>query len=288
MKNCYKIFAAFASVLMLLATSCKVDKSVSISITPDLNSIVIPSGYPVTITYNVTSGTQTATVTVTASENISVVKIPAADGMSGKLILSLISPSDDSYLEIKADNGSNVALRRVDLEMESVGPAGDTTVDVPAAGGPTALNVLTNVDCEVIIPQSAQSWISYEPATKTIEQVALMINVAPNEDITRRARVTVKSLATELKVDFTIVQKGILNNLFVTFGQREVLCPNLLGANPSGQIFWGDGYELKWQPNAAHIYSDNKTIHVMELHTPQRDVEFTSLEGVVKVSFTDL
>lgn len=288
MKNISKIFAICASLMMVLATSCKVDKSVTITVDPDSKSVVIPSGYPLTIKYSVTSGTKSAEVKLSASSNISLTNIPTPDKMSGKAILTLISPSDDSYMEITASNGVNTTTHRVDLEMESVKPEGNPVVEVPANGGIATLNVLTNINLDVIIPESASSWLSYTPAAKTIESKGLDLEVKPNDDITRRAKVTVKSKTSELKADFTVVQKGILNNLFVTFGQREVIAPNLLGSNPSGTIYWGDDLQLKWQENAQHIYTDNKTQHIMELHTPQRDVEFTTLEGVVRISFIDL
>lgn len=288
MKNIFKILAVVLPVMLSLA-SCKKDTSVAISVDPDSKSVVIRAGKPLNFKYSVFSGTGSAEVKVTVSENIALTQIPGSDGMSGTLILVLKEEHENSYMEISANNGVNSDTYKIELEMETVAFDGPTKVTVPEKAGDFSLGIKTNVDYEVTIsPESATEWLSAVPVTKAVEHKDVMMHVTANEDVTRHAKVTVKSKTSSIYVEFDVAQQGILKNLLTTYGSREVISPNLLGNNPAGTIFWGDGLTLKWQKDAQHIYTDNKTIHVAELHTNVSNVEYSTLMGVRKISFTDL
>lgn len=286
MKNIFKILAVVLPILML-ASSCKKDTSISVSVDPDTKSAVIRTGKPLNFKYAVVSGTGTADVKMSASENIALTTIPAADGLSGTLILVLKEEHEDSYVEIVASNGVNTETYRITLEMEAVLADGAQTVSVTPSAQDFSLGIKTNVEYDVEIPADAKEWLSYTPATKALVHEDIVLHATSNEDVARKAIVTIKSRTSSLSVQFTIVQEGIMKNLITTYGSREVVAPNLLGAGAEGLIFWGDGLTLKWQQDAKHIYTDNKTVHVAELHTTSSNAEYSTLMGVKKISFTD-
>ena len=61
--------------------------------------------------------------------------------------------------------------------------------DVPAEGGNVIINYQTNVECEVIIPEEAKSWISLAPATRGLESESATLTVAENTTYSERSAV---------------------------------------------------------------------------------------------------
>ena len=80
--------------------------------------------------------------------------------------------------------------------------------DVPAEGGNVIINYQTNVECEVIIPEEAKSWISLAPETRGLESESATLTVAENTTYSERSAVVkvVKVGDNTLFAEYTINQ----------------------------------------------------------------------------------
>ena len=271
-----------------LAFSCaKPDYSISIKTNITEESILITAATPVIVEYVINSSTGVRTVEYAASDNIAVTHIPASDKKSGKLILTLKYSNEDSYVPLDAANEQQSASYRIKLEMETIRREGDETVTVGVNGGNFTVKVNTNVEFEVSIPESAQEWISVNPS-KTIATKDINLTATANDDVNRTAEITVYSkTAREVCTTFIINQAGVLNNLRYTNEKDTATAPDLLGNNPSGKIYWGDGFTLDWSSGAMHRYSGSAMKHNIEIHTKSTGFKFNSLLGVSKIDISE-
>lgn len=283
----YILSAAFVALAVI---SCK-KPDYSVSITTDIQeeSIVITKKTPVTIKYSVNYSEGVLNVKVESSDNIYTKHI-ANDDASGIVTASLLESGNDSYVKITADNGTNQAEYTLKLEMENIVSDGQTDLNVTADGGKIALKIKTNVEYELIIPEEYTSWITPDApeTTKTMTPYTVYVNVAPNEDVTRSAKLTVVSkTAKEVKTEFSITQVGVLKNLKISVGKASITAPDLLGTSPEGKIYWGDKYSVDWMTGAEHDYTDGIKDHVMEIHTKATGFEFKKMTGVTKIDIRD-
>ena len=80
--------------------------------------------------------------------------------------------------------------------------------NVPAEGGNVIINYQTSVECEVIIPEEAKSWISLAPATRALVSESATLTVAENTTYSERSAVVkvVKVGDNTLFAEYTINQ----------------------------------------------------------------------------------
>ena len=80
--------------------------------------------------------------------------------------------------------------------------------NVPAEGGNVIINYQTSVECEVIIPEEAKSWISLAPATRGLESESATLTVAENTTYSERSAVVkvVKVGDNTIFAEYTINQ----------------------------------------------------------------------------------
>ena len=109
---------------------------------------------------------------------------------------------------------------------EVIIPDANNTFNIPTEGGIAVISYQTSVDCEVIIPEEAQSWITIAPATRGLVSESITLNIAENTTCSARTAV-IKVVAkdnAELAVEYTINQErkdGVLvdgNNTFNVSG----------------------------------------------------------------------
>ncbi|MBO7311841.1 MAG: leucine-rich repeat protein, partial [Alistipes sp.] len=97
----------------------------------------------------------------------------------------------------------------------------NNTFTVPSAGGEVVINYQTNIDCDVIIPEEAQDWITIAPATRGLSTYSTTLNVAENTTYSSRTAV-IKVVAkdnAELVVEYTINQEQ--NDAVLANGNTE-------------------------------------------------------------------
>ena len=95
------------------------------------------------------------------------------------------------------------------------------TYAVEPAGGKVEFKVATNTAFEIKIEEGCD-WITYDPQTKAVEEVALSFKVAANQGEDREA--TVEVVSGDVKLSFTVTQEGgftfeetLVGNHLVTF-----------------------------------------------------------------------
>ena len=91
----------------------------------------------------------------------------------------------------------------------------NNTFNVPAEGGVVEIAYQTTVECEVVIPQSAQSWISLTPKTRTLISEEATLTIAENTTYSDREAVVkvVKVGDNTLFAEYTISQ--VQNNAII-------------------------------------------------------------------------
>ncbi len=187
----------------------KLDEILSrkLDITFDVDSNIVAPNYTFEIGYSVTSSTNSATVEVTSSADIKAKVV--TNGLNGKISITTGNSIDEySKVIVFVSNGENVIMRSLTFEQAVVQINNSDTKTIPVEGGKVELSFLTNVECQVVIPSSASSWLSVVPATRTLEQRTITLQATANEGLIRSTVITVRSVEGNLAVEYTIKQES--------------------------------------------------------------------------------
>lgn len=112
------------------------------------------------------------------------------DVSSGNILVEIPEPLTDGKVFVFAVNGKGTPSARI-LSFEAgefmAMEMGDT--NIPAEGGELMVFVQTNYDYNVIIPEDAQSWISYqfENLTRVVREDFMTFVIAPNNAASQRS-----------------------------------------------------------------------------------------------------
>ena len=112
---------------------------------------------------------------------------------------------------------------------EAIIPDADNCLNIPAEGGIAILNYQTNVDCEVIIPEEAQDWITVAPVTRGLVSESANLDISENTTYSARTAV-IKVVAKDnakLVVEYTINQEQ--NNAILADENNTFTVPNTGG-----------------------------------------------------------
>lgn len=175
--------------------------------------VVMSPNYTREITYTVTSATETVKVEVTSSADIKA-KVVAddANGMTGKIHITTGDAIDEySKVIVFVSNGDKVIMRSITFEEAGLVVEENATKQATAEGGEMTLEFLSNVECEVVIPEDAQSWMSVVPTTRAMEKHTITLKLEPNEGAARSAEVIVESVDGKLSLTYTISQEPNLD-----------------------------------------------------------------------------
>ena len=121
---------------------------------------------------------------------------------------------------------------------EVIIPDADNCLNIPAEGGIAILNYQTSVDCEVIIPEEAQDWITVAPATRGLVSESANLDISENTTYSARTAV-IKVVAkdnAELVVEYTINQEQ--NNAILADEKNTFTVPG-----------WGSKVVITYQTN---------------------------------------
>ena len=164
------------------------------------------------IGYTVTSATETVKVEATSSADIKAKAVTDnASGLTGKIHITTGDAIDEySKVIVFVSNGDKVIMRSITFEEAGLVVEENATKQATAEGGEMTLEFLSNVECEVLIPEDAQSWISVVPTTRAMEKQTITLKLEPNEGYYRSATVTVQSSDGTLKLEYQVEQEGEL------------------------------------------------------------------------------
>ncbi len=194
-------------------TVITVPKGLALSIAFDEADLVVMSPNSTrSIGYTVTSVTESVKVEVTSSADIKAkVVTDNENGLTGKIEIKTSETIDEySKVIVFVSNGDKVIMRSITFEEAGLVVEENATKRATAEGGEMTLEFLSNVECEVIIPEAAQSWISVVPTTRAMEKQTITLKLEPNEGYYRSATVTVQSPDGTLKLEYQVEQNGNL------------------------------------------------------------------------------
>ena len=107
-----------------------------------------------------------------------------------------------------ASNGEKVAIQSLVFEKAEIRLTSSNTLDFSSDGGQEDISILTNIGYEVVIPESAKSWIGYE-GTKALAECHGRLTVAPNTTYDEReAVVLVKGQKADVASAIKVTQNG--------------------------------------------------------------------------------
>lgn len=167
------------------------------------------------IGYQVTSILESVSVEVVSSPDIRA-KVVADDAtsQSGYIEVKTGDVIDEySKVIVFVSNDESVIMRTIVIEQAELRVESGAEKSISNKGGSLTLDFMSNVECEVIIPQSAQSWISLSPDTRALESRTITLNIEPNTYYSRRADVAVQSIDGKLRLVYTIEQEGDLGEI---------------------------------------------------------------------------
>ena len=213
-------------------------KSLALSISFDEADLVVMSPNSTReIGYTVTSATDAVKVEVTSSADIKAKAVADnASGLTGKIHVTTGDAIDEySKVIVFVSNGDKVIMRSITFEEAGLMVEENATKQASAEGGEVTLEFLSNVECEVIIPEDAQSWISVVPATRAMESHTIILQVAPNKTSYRSATVKIKAKDEDLYVEYIIEQPQIE---FIIFKDKvfEAYCIENFDTNVDGGV----------------------------------------------------
>ena len=138
-------------------------------------------------------------------------KVVTASATTGAIEIKTGATIDEySKVVVFVSNGEKVIMRRFTFEETGLQVEDNATKEAAAEGGELVLEFLSNVECEVVIPESAQSWISVVPQTRAMEKRSITLKLEPNEGHNRSATVTVQSPDGSVKLEYFVEQEGEL------------------------------------------------------------------------------
>lgn len=244
-------------ILNIGGTEVKLPKekafALTISYDGDITAVGISLGQDLALPYTVTGVDATDVITVdvlSTSAGLSA-KVVATDAVSGYIVISAATATSGKVLVFADNNKGKASIKVITLEEGVLSSVADVDAQLTGDGGEVGLQVTTNVEYEVVIPTSAQSWITLSPDTRAAHTDKLLLTVAPNTTGGyRAATVSLKATATgETVQTYEIVQQPAfdgtptsLSSLASLADGTDVIVDNVtvLAAN-SGQAVITDG-----------------------------------------------
>lgn len=176
-----------------------------------------------TISFTVTSTIKPVVVEVVSSADIKAkVILDDADGLAGKIQLTTGSVIDEySKVVVFVSNGEKVIMRSIRFEEAGLKVEENSVKTISAEGGEVTLEFLTNVECEVVIPDEAKSWISVVPDTRAMEKQTITLKIDTNNGAARAAELQIKSCKDGLLIEYVVTQDA--SPYYYSAAEREAL-----------------------------------------------------------------
>lgn len=166
------------------------------------------------INYKIKSILPDIEIEIISSSDIKAKVVTNDDTKTTGYIEVITGAAIDEYSKVIVfvSNGEKVIMQRFSFEEEGLQVCDNTKKIAAAEGGELTLEFLSNVECKVLIPEDAQSWISVVPATRAMEKQAITLKFEPNMGDYRSSTVNVQSLDNILQIEYQVEQNSINPN----------------------------------------------------------------------------
>ena len=233
------------------------------------DEIGIKAGETVNVEYSLISADNA--IVRALPENGYTVKVNSISATKGQLSITAPSPVVDASILIVAVNGNGVMSGKILSIAEGKLDVKADATPVPAEGGSVTVEITTNLDYEIVIPEAAKTWITLVE-TKALRTDNVTFSVAQNTEATQRtAEVEVRVDGAKLQ-SFNIVQqaKVVVEEKWKTVDLKSLYQDSAyLAASTS----WGN-----------FTSSDNWTTTTTKLFEVKNIFEGESVESVVGLS----
>lgn len=169
------------------------------------DEIGIKAGETVSVDYSLIAA-ENAIVKV-LPENGYTVSVNPTSGTQGILGITAPSPAVNASILVVAVNGNGVMSGKILTVTEGKLEVKADATPVSADGGSVTVQITTNLDYEIVIPETAKSWVTLVQ-TKALRTDNVTFSVAPNTETSQRtAEIEVRVDGVKVQT-FNIVQQG--------------------------------------------------------------------------------
>lgn len=169
------------------------------------DEIGIKAGETVNVEYSLISADNA--IVRALPENGYTVKVNPISATKGQLSITAPSPVVDASILIVSVNDNGVMSGKILSIAEGKLDVKADATPVPAEGGSVTVEITTNLDYEIVIPEAAKTWITLVE-TKALRTDNVTFSVAQNTEATQRtAEVEVRVDGAKVQ-SFNIVQQA--------------------------------------------------------------------------------
>lgn len=233
------------------------------------DEIGIKAGETVNVEYSLISADNA--IVRALPENGYTVKVNSISATKGQLSITAPSPVVDASILIVAVNGNGVMSGKILSIAEGKLDVKADATPVPAEGGSVTVEITTNLDYEIVIPESAKTWITLVE-TKALRTDNVTFAVAQNTEATQR------TAEVEVRVDGVKVQS------FNIVQQAKVVVEEEWKTVDLKSLYQDSAYLAASTSWGNFTSSDNWTTTTTKLFEVKNIFEGESVESVVGLS----
>lgn len=233
------------------------------------DEIGIKAGETVNVEYSLISADNA--IVRALPENGYTVKVNPISATKGQLSITAPSPVVDASILIVAVNGNGVMSGKILSIAEGKLDVKADATPVPAEGGSVTVEITTNLDYEIVIPESAKTWITLVE-TKALRTDNVTFSVAQNTEATQR------TAEVEVRVDGAKVQS------FNIVQQAKVVVEEKWKTVDLKSLYQDSAYLAASTSWGNFTSSDNWTTTTTKLFEVKNIFEGESVESVVGLS----
>lgn len=204
-------------------------------------------------------------------ENGYTVKVNPISATKGQLSITAPSPVVDASILIVAVNGNGVMSGKILSIAEGKLDVKADATPVPAEGGSVTVEITTNLDYEIVVPEAAKTWITLVE-TKALRTDNVTFAVAQNTEATQR------TAEVEVRVDGAKVQS------FNIVQQAKVVVEEKWKTVDLKSLYQDSAYLAASTSWGNFTSSDNWTTTTTKLFEVKNIFEGESVESVVGLS----
>lgn len=233
------------------------------------DEIGIKAGETVNVEYSLISADNA--IVRALPENGYTVKVNPISATKGQLSITAPSPVVDASILIVAVNGNGVMSGKILSIAEGKLDVKADATPVPAEGGSVTVEITTNLDYEIVVPEAAKTWITLVE-TKALRTDNVTFAVAQNTSATQR------TAEVEVRVDGAKVQS------FNIVQQAKVVVEEKWKTVDLKSLYQDSAYLAASTSWGNFTSSDNWTTTTTKLFEVKNIFEGESVESVVGLS----
>lgn len=233
------------------------------------DEIGIKAGETVNVEYSLISADNA--IVRALPENGYTVKVNPISATKGQLSITAPSPVVDASILIVAVNGNGVMSGKILSIAEGKLDVKADATPVPAEGGSVTVEITTNLDYEIVVPEAAKTWITLVE-TKAFRTDNVTFAVAQNTEATQR------TAEVEVRVDGAKVQS------FNIVQQAKVVVEEKWKTVDLKSLYQDSAYLAASTSWGNFTSSDNWTTTTTKLFEVKNIFEGESVESVVGLS----